>query len=62
MKKMIVVVLAAACLSGPALAVMTLKSCRMVSTMSGVKWLGVYCDSAGTCVQQLFDNYCPYMY
>lgn len=61
MKKVFVVMLAAAFLSGPAMAYMTLKSCQMISTSSGVKWLGRYCDAAGNCVQQLSDSYCPYV-
>ena len=62
MKKFYVpVILAALLASGPAFAMMTLKSCSMVNTMNGVRWLGVYCDSQRNCVQQLFTEYCPYM-
>jgi hypothetical protein len=48
-------------MSGHAMAFMTLKSCKMVNTMQGVRWLGLYCDSQRNCVQQLFAEYCPYM-
>lgn len=62
MKKFLIPVVAAMLLSsGPAFAMLTLKSCNMVNTTQGVKWLGVYCDSQRNCVQQLFNEYCPYM-
>jgi hypothetical protein len=62
MKKFIIpVALCAMLMSGPAMAFMTLKSCSMVNTMNGVRWLGVYCDAQRNCVQQLFNEYCPYM-
>ena len=62
MKKFFVpLILSALFISGPAHAFMTLKSCKMVNTMNGVRWLGVYCDSQNNCVQQLSVDYCPYM-
>ena len=62
MRKLLVpLILSALFISGPAHAFMTLRSCNMVNTMNGVKWLGVYCDSQRNCVQQLFNEYCPYM-
>ena len=62
MKKFVIpVMLSALLMSGPAMAFMTLKSCNMVNTMNGVRWLGVYCDAQRNCVQQLFNEYCPYM-
>lgn len=62
MKKFCVpVILATLLASGPAFAFLTLKSCNMVNTTQGVRWLGTYCDSQRNCVQQLFTEYCPYM-
>ena len=54
MKKFYIpVIMAAVLASGPAFAFMSLKSCNMVNTLKGVRWLGVYCDSQRNCVQQL---------
>jgi len=59
--KRLAVIAAIMLASSPAFAMLTLKSCTMVNTMNGVRWLGVYCDSQRNCVQQMFRDYCPYM-
>ena len=58
--KKFVLVLALAAAASPALALMNLKSCTMVSTMSGTRWLGTYCNFGGECVKVMFSSYCPY--
>ena len=59
MKKILVI--AAILASGPALSFMSLKSCNVISTTSGTKWMGTYCDMQGNCLKMLFDSYCPPM-
>jgi hypothetical protein len=58
--KKLVLVLALAAVASPVFAFMTLKSCTMVNTMSGARWLGTYCNASGECVKVMFSNYCPY--
>ncbi len=59
--KKLVLVLALAAAASPVLAFsMTLKSCTMVNTMSGARWLGTYCNASGECVKVMFSSYCPY--
>jgi hypothetical protein len=59
MKKLILIAAMAAAAS-PVFAFMTLKSCTMVNTMSGARWLGTYCNTSGECVKVMFSSYCPY--
>lgn len=61
MLKIITAALVALAAASPALAFMSLRSCNLINTMNGVKYVGTYCDVRGDCIKMLFDSYCPPM-
>lgn len=61
MKKAALVLAIAITALSPAWAYMSLRSCVMINTLQGVRWVGTYCDAQGTCVKAVFTEYCPVM-
>lgn len=61
MLKLIAAALIALAAASPALAFMSLRSCNIINTMGGIKYMGTYCDVRGDCIKMLFDSYCPPM-
>lgn len=37
----------------------TLRSCTLISTMNGIRYLGTYCNAMGECIKQVTVEYCP---